>query len=152
MTKQSKRILVLRIAVILPFVLIFSLGAFWLITSYSEDRAVEKRLLGKWELRPDTSDSITEPPVGIIEWLPNGQTNDYSPEMELWESTIDRQNSRFNWYVFNGKLYSSMRTPQTKGFSVMKFELNWQNSNNFVSTYTNESGNSVNVLYRRVVD
>ena len=116
MTKQSKRILVLRIAVILPFVLIFSLGAFWLITSYSEDRAVEKRLLGKWELRPDTSDSITEPPVGIIEWLPNGQTNDYSPEMELWESTIDRQNSRFNWYVLMESFIRVCEHHKPKGF------------------------------------
>ncbi len=84
MTKKWKRILVLRLAILLPLFSIFLLGAYLLLTRYSEDRAAEKRLLGKWELRPDTSDPLTDPPIRIMEWLPNGQTNDYSPEMELW--------------------------------------------------------------------
>ena len=150
MTKGWKRILVLRLAILLAIFSISLYAAYLLLTRFSEDRATEKRLLGKWELRLDSSDPSTEPPIRIIEWLPNGQSADYSPEMELWGRTIDKQDSRFNWYILNGTLISSMRTPQTNGASVTKFEMSWQDSNNVILTTTGNSEDSLNLRYRRV--
>ena len=152
MTKSWKRILVMRLAILFVIFSISLYAAYLLLTRFSEDRATEKRLLGKWELRLDSSDPSTEPPIRIIEWLPNGQSADYSPEMELWGRTIDKQDSRFNWYILNGTLISSMRTPQTNGTSVTKFELNWQDSNILILTTTGVSDDSTSVQYRRLVD
>ncbi len=151
-TRTDMHLLGARTVFLIAIISIPSFIAWWLIAPSRADIAMEDRLLGKWEVRLAGSDPLLEPPARIIEWLPDGQSADYSPDGELWGRTEDKTDSHFNWRVRNGTLISLIQTPKTNGTTVTNFELNWRDSNNVMLTTQGPSGDDINIQYRRVAE
>lgn len=151
-TRTDMHLLAARLVFLLAIFSILSVVVWWLLAPSRADIAMENRLLGKWEVRVVGSDSLLEPPARIIEWLPDGQSADYSPDMELWGRTEDKTDSHFNWRVRNGTLITLMRTPETDGTVETSFELDWQDANTLILSTQGPSGDSIDIQYRRVAE
>mgnify|MGYP003381389982 CR=1 FL=1 len=152
MINTRLRLLVARVSFLLLFVACPALVAWWWLTPSPSDLAAEKRLLGKWELRGAESDPILEPPVRIIEWLPNGQSAHYSPEMESRGRTDEKIDSYFDWRIRDGTLITRMRTPETRGTIAQHFKLDWIDSDNLRLTLDSRDsidGKPFTMCYRR---
>lgn len=114
------------------------------------DVAAEQRLLGKWAMWIEGSD-MALPTQRIVEWLPNGQTAHYSPTMEPWGNSFEKDDRSSNWRIRNGKLIIDVQAQELKGGTARQVgQLDWQSDDVLMMTTDVGDGKLVAVLYRRI--
>jgi hypothetical protein len=118
----------------------------WYSSPSSQDLAFERQLIGQWGMWLAESD-MNEPPQRVMEWLPGGKSEGYTPgfkrklpQPDVWE----------NWRIRNGILIWRIRTAETRKTVETRHKLEWVNSDSLRLTFDGLDGNPAMIYYKRL--
>ncbi len=118
----------------------------WYASPSSQDVAFERQLIGQWGMWLTESD-MNNPPQRVMEWLPGGKSDNYTPG---FKGKLPQPDVRENWFIRNGILIWRIRTAETRKTVETRHKIKWIDSDNLRLTFEGLDGKPAMIYYKRL--